>query len=103
MNPGQDATRLAMPIGEAMFSQRSIRRYKPDPISAADLELVLEAATRAPNGGNRQPGRFLVLTDTALIREFGELYHEAWWAKRHDENRPWTRREEIPAEDRGSV
>ena len=64
---------------------------------------MLEAAGRAPSGGNRQPGRFLVLTDPALIREFGALYREAWWAKRRDEKRPWTRREEIPAEDRGSV
>ena len=38
-----------------------------------------------------------------MIREFGELYHEAWWAKRRDEKRPWTSREQIPAEDRGSV
>jgi nitroreductase len=95
--------RLAMPIGEAMFSQRSIRRLRPDPIPTEDLELLLEAAAKAPTGGNRQPGRYLVLTDADLIREFGALYREAWWAKRRDEKRPWTSREEIPAEDRGSV
>lgn len=98
-----DSARLEMPVGEAMFSQRSIRRLRPDPISTDDLELVLEAAVKAPTGGNRQPGRFLVLTDPSLIREFGALYREAWWAKRRDEKRPWTQREEIPAEDRGSV
>jgi nitroreductase len=103
MSPEQDLARLAMPIGKAMFTQRSIRRFKPDPISTADLELLLEAAAKAPNGGNRQPGRFLILTDPAVIREFGGLYREAWWAKRRDEKRPWTTREEIPAEDRGSV
>jgi nitroreductase len=92
-----------MPIGEAMFSQRSIRRYRPDPISTADLELLLEAAAKAPNGGNRQTGRFLVLTDAAIIRDFGVLYREAWWAKRRDEKRPWTSRDQIPAEDRGST
>src|ERR1700682_6496743 len=98
-----DAARLDMPIGEAMFSQRSIRRFRPEPISTADLELVLEAAIKAPSGGNRQPGRFMVLTDPQIIRQFGVLYREAWWAKRRDEKRPWTSREEIPAEDRGSV
>jgi nitroreductase len=98
-----NSARLEMPVGEAMFSQRSIRRLRPDPIPAEDLELLLEAAAKAPTGGNRQPGRFLVLTDPDLIREFGALYREAWWAKRRDEKRPWTRREEIPAEDRGSV
>jgi nitroreductase len=92
-----------MPIGEAMFSQRSIRRFRPDPISMADLELILEAAIKAPSGGNRQPTRFLLLNDPGIIKEFGALYREAWWAKRRDEKRPWTSRAEIPAEDRGSV
>lgn len=95
--------RLSMPVGEAMFSQRSIRRFRPEPISNEDLELLLEAAAKAPNGGNRQPGRFLVLTDPQIIKEFGLLYREAWWAKRRDEKRPWTSRDQIPAEDRGSV
>lgn len=99
-----DAARLDMPLGEAIFSQRSIRRFRPDPISADDLQLILEAAVKAPSGGNRQPARFLVLNnDPELIRQFGALYREAWWAKRRDENRPWTRREEIPPEDRGSA
>lgn len=99
----QDAQRLSMPIGEAMFSQRSIRRFRPDPIPTQDLQVILEAAIRAPSGGNRQPARFLVLNDPKIIREFGALYREAWWAKRRDEKRPWTSREQIPAEDRGST
>jgi nitroreductase len=98
-----DPTRLSMPIGEAMFSQRSIRRFRPDPIPMHDLELILEAAVKAPSGGNRQPARFLVLNDPAVIREFGALYREAWWAKRRDEKRPWTSREQIPPEDKGST
>jgi nitroreductase len=98
-----DPARLSMPIGEAMFSQRSIRRFRPDPIPMQDLHLILEAAVKAPSGGNRQPARFIVLNDPALIREFGALYREAWWAKRRDEKRPWTRREEIPPEDKGST
>jgi len=92
-----------MPIGEAMFSQRSIRRFRPDPIAVQDLELIMEAAVKAPSGGNRQPSRFLLLTDPQVIRDFGVLYREAWWAKRRDENKPWTTREQIPPEDRGSV
>jgi nitroreductase len=80
-----DAGRLSMPIGEAMFTQRAIRRYKPDPIPIEDLHLMVEAAVKAPNGGNQQIARFLVITDRATLREFGALYREAWWAKRHDE------------------
>jgi nitroreductase len=98
-----ETSRLDMPLGEAMFSQRSIRRFRSDPIPAEDLQLILEAAMKAPSGGNRQPARFLVLDDPEIIRQFGALYREAWWAKRRDEHRPWTTREQIPPEDRGST
>ena len=91
-----ERARLAMPIGEALYTQRSIRRFRPDPIPGEDLRLILEAATKAPSGGNAQPARFLVLTDPAMIRAFGALYREAWWAKRRDEGQPWTTREAIP-------
>ena len=80
-----DHSRLSMPLGEAIFTQRSIRRFKPDPIPLDDLRLIIEAAVKAPNGGNLQLARFLVVTDRATIREFGPLYREAWWAKRRDE------------------
>jgi nitroreductase len=94
-----DPARLSMPIGEAMFTQRSIRRFRRDPIPAEDLRLILEAAVRAPNGGNSQIARFLVVTDRERIRAFGRLYHEAWWAKRRAEQ-GWTRPEDIPADNR---
>lgn len=97
---GVDYTRLAMPIGEAMFTQRAIRRLRPDPIPIEDLRLIFEAAVKAPNGSNRQLTRFLVMTDRDVIQEFGVLYREAWWAKRRDEGRPWNTRETIPEDDR---
>ena len=40
----------------------------------------MEAASKAPSGGNRQPGRFLILTERDVIRQFGALYREAWGA-----------------------
>jgi nitroreductase len=80
-----DYSRLSMPLGEVIFTQRSIRRFKPDPIPLDDIHLIIEAAVKAPNGGNLQLARFLVVTDRAAIRDFGDLYREAWWAKRRDE------------------
>ena len=78
------ANRLTMPLGEAIFSLRAIRRLKPDPIPDADLRDILEAAIRAPNGGNTQPWHFVVVKDAAMRAQLGTLYHEAWWAKRRD-------------------
>ena len=80
-----DYSRLSLPLGEAIFTQRSIRRFRPDPIPLADIQLIIEAAVRAPNGGNQQIARFLVVNDPVAIGAFGPLYREAWWAKRHDE------------------
>ena len=96
-----DHKRLDMPVGEAMFTQRSIRKFKPDAIPMEYIHLILDAASKAPNGGNRQVARFLVLTDRAKIRdEFGPLYYEAWWAKRRDEGHTWTSLEQIPETDK---
>jgi nitroreductase len=83
-----------MPLGEAIFTQRSIRRFRPDAIALDDLHLIIEAAVKAPNGGNQQVARFLVVDDRVTIREFATLYHEAWWAKRHDEG--FQRWEDLP-------
>lgn len=89
---------LTMPVGDAMFSQRAIRRLRHDkPVSDADLKTVLDAASKAPNGGNTQPGRFLVIRDRDTIRSFGKLYHEAWWAKRRDAY-GWKGKEDMPAD-----
>lgn len=91
-----DHYRLSMPVGEAMSTQRSIRRLKPDSIPMEDIRLIVEAAVKAPNGGNAQPTRFLVVTDRDLIRQFGPIYKDAWWAKRRDQG--WKSFDELPKE-----
>ena len=48
---------------EGLTSTRAIRRYTDDPVPPEALRAMLFAATRAPSGSNRQPFRFLVLTD----------------------------------------
>jgi nitroreductase len=90
-----DHSRLSMPLGDAMFTQRSIRRFRPDPIPLDDIHLLVEAAVKAPNGGNVQLARFLIIDDRERIRDFGALYREAWWAKRRDEG--FDRFEDLPA------
>lgn len=87
---------LDMPIGQAMYTQRAIRRLDPKrPISDAHIKLMLDAASKAPSGGNTQPARFLVIRSPEKISDFGKLYHEAWWAKRRDEL-GWTGKADIP-------
>ena len=59
---------LSMSVGEAMYTQRAIRRLDPNrPIADADIKTLLEAASKAPSGGNSQPARYLVLKDAAVL------------------------------------
>jgi nitroreductase len=76
--------RLTMQLGTVMFTQRAIRRLKTDPIPDRDIRDVLEAAIRAPSGSNNQPWHFVVMKDPDVRTKFGQLYKEAWWAKRKD-------------------
>jgi len=50
-------------VYEAIVKRRSIRRFKPDPISNEALMKILEAGRLAPSAGNRQPWHFIVVMD----------------------------------------
>ena len=63
---------------EALSSTRAVRRLRSDPIPDAVLRRVLEAATWAPSGGNRQPWRVIVVRDPEKKRVLRDLYAEPW-------------------------
>ena len=65
---------------EAMYSQRAIRRFKPDPVPDELIRKLIEAATRAPSGANRQPWSFVVVRDASIKRRIGEYYLRSWEA-----------------------
>ena len=74
---------------EGIATTRSIRLYRKEPIPEDVLRDMLFAASRAPTGSNRQPARFIVLTDgeraaraKALI---GDAARDAWDSKRTNE------------------
>ena len=71
---------MAQEIGlfEAMYTQRAIRRLKPDPVSDDLIYKLIEAATKAPSGGDRQPWAFVVIRDPATRQKIGEWYLDAW-------------------------
>ncbi len=99
--PADNASRLHITLGDAIYSLRAIRRLKPDPISDSDLATILDAARQAPNGANQQEWHFVVLRDAEVRKRFGELYREAWWAKRKDNG--YNSPEELPAHYRSPM
>jgi nitroreductase len=71
---------------EGLATTRAIRRYRDEPVPPEALRAILFAATRAPSGSNRQPFRFLVLTDgpnaRAAKKLIGDGARRAWGTKR---------------------
>ena len=55
-----------MDIVEAITSRRSVRGYKPDPVSKEVLKEILEVATRAPSQMNTQPWQITVIAGEVL-------------------------------------
>lgn len=66
-----------MELMEAVINRRSIRKFLPEQVPTDLIATILEAARWAPSGGNRQPGRFIVVTDKEKIRQFDPYFHQS--------------------------
>lgn len=74
-----------------MNTMRAMRRLKPDPVPDALIEKILIAGTAAPNGGNSQRWRFLVIKDPETKARIQPYYRRAFEEvvlKRHAEAEP---------------
>lgn len=66
-----------MDIYEALYTTRMMRRLRPDPIPLETQARILDAAVRAPNGGNTQRWHFLAVDHPELKRQFAQLFRQA--------------------------
>jgi nitroreductase len=66
-----------MDVREALYTTRAMRRVKPDPIPQDVQARILDAAIRAPSGGNSQNWRFLLIDDPDVKAKLGPLYRDA--------------------------
>lgn len=55
-----------MNVTDAVAARISIRAFKPDPVPGPLVREILEAAARAPSGGNLQPWRVYALAGAPL-------------------------------------
>jgi len=68
---------------EAIFTRKSIREYKPQPVPDELVQELLEAAMQAPSAGNQQPWHFIVVTDRKQLdaladaQPYGKMLHSA--------------------------
>lgn len=55
-----------MDVIEAIESRRSVRAFRPEPVSKEGLAKILEVALRAPSTDNTQPWEFTIVTGPML-------------------------------------
>ena len=65
-----------MDVHEALYTTRAMRRCKPDPIPVDVQKRILDAAVRAPSGGNTQNWRFMLVDDADVKAKLGPIYRE---------------------------
>jgi nitroreductase len=63
---------------EIMYSTRSMRKLKTDPVPNELIYKILEAGTRAPSGTNTQNWRFLVVKDPEVKKQVQAIYQKGW-------------------------
>jgi nitroreductase len=65
-----------MSLVDVLLSRRSIRRYEDKEIPGDILDKILEAGRQSPSAANRQPYRFIVLTDAEIKKKLsGGLFN----------------------------
>ena len=55
-----------MDVAEAIKERRSVRAFKPTPVSLNTLKDIVEQALRAPSWANTQPWEFATVTGKKL-------------------------------------
>ncbi|SMF75596.1 Nitroreductase [Tistlia consotensis] len=56
-----------MELTEAIYNRRAVRDFTGEPLDEALLRRLIEAAVQAPSALDRQPWRFVVVRDRALL------------------------------------
>jgi len=68
-----------------MATRRSVRHFSDSPVPQSIIEAIVAAAGSAPSGANKQPWRFVVVSDPTVkrkIREAAEAEERAFYERR---------------------
>lgn len=63
-----------MNVTECIETRRSIRSYKPDPVSHSLIEKLVKAASYSPSWKNTQITRYTAIEDPSVLAEIAEKY-----------------------------
>ena len=57
---------------DCIFSRRSIRKFKPDPVGHQLLETVIQAASYSPSWKNSQITRYIAIEDSSILAKIAD-------------------------------
>ena len=66
-----------MDVREALYTTRAMRRVTSEPIPLDVQARIMDAAVRAPSGGNTQNWRFLLVDSPEVKAKLGPIYRTA--------------------------
>ncbi len=71
---------LPLTPDQLLTTTRSVRKRLDfsRPVEPEIIRECLEIALQAPNGGNRQPWSFVIVTDAAKRQALGDIYRRGW-------------------------
>lgn len=61
-----------MTIFETMLARRSVRRYKARKVDRTSINILLEAAVRAPTATHQEPWAFVIIQDKQLLQNLSD-------------------------------
>lgn len=67
-----------MDLIDVIKTTGACRHFKSDPVPDDVLERLFDAARHGPQGGNRQPVRYIVVRDPQLKKTLAEWYLQYW-------------------------
>lgn len=84
-DPERPSDEAARAFFEIMTRRRTVREYSDRPVPRETIEWVIRTAGTAPSGANKQPWRFVAVSDPATkrkIREAAEIEEREFYERR---------------------
>ncbi len=61
-----------MTFDEFIKNRRSVRNFKDQPVSIEVIQEIIKESTFAPNAGNEQPWKFIIVNDKEMLRKISD-------------------------------
>lgn len=84
-DPGMESQEAARQFYETMKLRRSVRAFSDRDVPRETMEWLIRAAGTSPSGANKQPWRFVAVSDPAIkrrIREAAEVEEREFYGRR---------------------